>query len=85
MNRLWFKITAAFLLVAILVVVVVAVAANRVTNVGFQRFLDEDRADQAAELVDDLARYYRVDGGWSGVETVLRSYLPGQGSGGTGN
>ena len=85
MNKLWFKLTAAFFLVAILVVVVIGVMANRVTSVGFQRFLDEDQADQAASLVDDLAVYYGANGGWAGAEVVLRSYLPGRGAGGGGS
>ncbi|MGB3717556.1 MAG: ATP-binding protein [Candidatus Promineifilaceae bacterium] len=85
MNKLWFKLTVAFLLVAILVVALIAVMANRVTSTGFQRFLDEDRAGQAAPLVDDLAGYYTASGGWTGAEAVLRSYLPGRGAGGGGS
>jgi hypothetical protein len=39
MNRLWFKLTAAFLLVAVLVVVLVAALANQATRTSFNRFL----------------------------------------------
>jgi signal transduction histidine kinase len=85
MNRLWFKLTAASFLVAILVVLTIAVVANRATNVGFQRFLNEDQADQAAALVEDLASYYRTRGGWAGVDVILQSYRPGRGAGGGGS
>lgn len=85
MNKLWFKLTAAFFLVAILVVAVIAVVANRVTNVGFQRFLDEDQEAQAALVIDDLKSFYQANGDWSGAEVILRSYLPGQGGGGGGS
>ena len=82
MNRLWFKLTAAFFLVSILVVVIIAVVANQVTSTGFQRFLNEDQAEQTSALVDELVRYYNASGSWSGVDVLLRRYLPGQGSGG---
>jgi signal transduction histidine kinase len=85
MNKLWFKLTVAFLLVAILVVAVTAVMANRVTSAGFRRFLDEDRSDQAEPLVNALAGYYADNGRWTEVEVVLRGYLPGRGAGGGGS
>jgi two-component system OmpR family sensor kinase/two-component system sensor histidine kinase BaeS len=85
MNKLWLKLTTAFLFVALLVVVVIAVMANRVTITGFRRFLDEDRSDQAAPLVSTLERYYADNDGWAGVEVILGGYLPGHGAGGGGS
>ena len=84
MNKLWLKLAAAFFLVVLLTVSVIAIVANRATSIGFQRFLDEDQADQAASVVNDLAAYYADYGSWSGVENVLRDYLPGRGGGGGG-
>lgn len=81
-RSLWFKLTAAFLLVALVGVLVVAVLANRATSTGFLRFLDEGRASELARLQVDLGNYYVAGGGnWTGVESLLRDYRQGQGAG----
>ncbi len=81
LNRLWFRLTIAFLLVAVAGVSVVAFLANRATNASFSRFLEEESLGQVAMLRDELAAYYQDQGGWSGVETVLRDYRLTMGSG----
>jgi two-component system, OmpR family, sensor histidine kinase BaeS len=84
-RSLWFKLTAAFLLVALIGVLVVAVLANRATSTGFLRFLDEDRASALTRLQIDLANYYAARSGWDGVESLLRSYRQAQGLGQSGS
>jgi two-component system OmpR family sensor kinase/two-component system sensor histidine kinase BaeS len=85
-NRLWFKLTAAFLVVAIIGVALVAYLANRATSAGFNRFLNQDNAAEMALLREDLVAYYLIQGDWRGVDEVLRTYRPGRGQGtGGGN
>lgn len=79
--KLWFKLTAAFLLVAVVGVIVVAVLANRATAVGFSHYLSEDQAAQWESLQASLIRYYEQNGRWDGVETILHDVRPGRGMG----
>lgn len=81
LNKLWFRLTIAFLLVAIAGVSVVAFLSNRATSASFNRFLEEESTGQLASLQDGLAAYYRDQGNWSGVETLLRDYRSTMGSG----
>ncbi len=81
LNKLWFKLTIAFLLIAIVGVVIVAVLANRATSASFNRFLEEENSAEVALLRDELVGYYRDWGSWAGVETLLRQYRSGMGSG----
>ena len=81
-HTLWFRLTAAFLLVAVVGIVVVAVLANRATTAGFQAFLSQDQADQWTGLQDELARFYEQQGNWNGVNSILISTPQGRGQGG---
>ncbi|MGD8583994.1 MAG: ATP-binding protein [Chloroflexota bacterium] len=81
LNKLWFRLTIAFLLVATAGVFVVAFLANRATNASFNRFLEEENTGQVGLLQDELAAYYRDRGSWSGAETLLRDYRSTMGSG----
>ncbi|MCB9419068.1 MAG: HAMP domain-containing protein [Ardenticatenaceae bacterium] len=82
-HTLWFRITAAFLLVAVIGVVVVALLANQATTQGFHTYLSQDQAAQWAGLQADLADYYARQGSWDGAETLLTAVNPGRGQGGT--
>jgi two-component system OmpR family sensor kinase/two-component system sensor histidine kinase BaeS len=82
-HTLWFRLTAAFLLVAVLGVVVVALLANQATTQGFHAYLSQDQAAQWAGLQADLANYYARQGNWQGAETLLTAVTPGRGQGGT--
>lgn len=81
-HTLWFKLTAAFLLVATVGVITVAILANRATAAGFRHYLREDLASQWADLQGQLARYYQRQGNWDGVESLLIAPGPGRGQGG---
>ncbi|HEX6386882.1 MAG TPA: ATP-binding protein [Anaerolineae bacterium] len=80
-HKLWLKLTAAFVLVALLGISLVAVLANQATAQGFRHFLNQDQAAQTAELQRTLAGYYARQGNWVGVETALALAIPGRGQG----
>jgi signal transduction histidine kinase len=81
-NTLWFKLTIAFLLLAVVGVSVVALLANQATARGFRRFLDEDQAEQWRGLQADLADLYASQGSWDGAAALLIAVRPGRGQGG---
>jgi signal transduction histidine kinase len=81
LNKLWFRLTIAFLLVAIIAIAVVAFLANRATNAGFSRFLQEENSAQVDQLQSELADYYQEQGSWNGAELLLREMRSGLGSG----
>ena len=82
-HTLWFRLTAAFLLVAVIGVLVVALLANQATTQGFHAYLSQDQAAQWAGLQTDLADYYARQNSWQGAETLLTAVSPGRGQGGT--
>ena len=82
-HTLWFRLTAAFLLVAVIGVLVVALLANQATAQGFRAYLSQDQAAQWADLQADLADYYARQGSWQGAESLLTAVAPGRGQGGT--
>jgi two-component system OmpR family sensor kinase/two-component system sensor histidine kinase BaeS len=82
-HSLWFRLTAAFLFVAIIGVVVVALLANQAATQGFHAYLSQDQAAQWANLQADLADYYARQGSWQGAEALLVAVNPGRGQGGT--
>lgn len=81
LNKLWFRLTIAFLVIAVIGVVVVAFLANRATSAGFSRYLEEETTAQVASLRDELVASYRARDGWSGAELLLREYRSQMGSG----
>ncbi len=83
-HTLWFKLTSAFLLVALVGVVVVSILANRATAVGLRHFLEANMAEEWTGLQGALANYYIEQGSWVGVETQLTASSPGRGQGSVG-
>jgi signal transduction histidine kinase len=83
-HSLWFKLTAAFLLVAAAGVITVAILANRATTLGFRHFLNQDNAAEWASLQAQLEGYYDQQGNWDGADSLLAAAMPnrGQGQGG---
>lgn len=80
-HTLWFKLTAAFLLIGLVGVVVVAVLANQATARGFQLFLVQDEAAQWRGLQEQLSTLYQEQGHWNGADRLLNAALPGPGQG----
>ena len=83
-TSLWPKLTIAFVAVALIGVVLVAVLANRATSVGFQRYLQAGELADLQALQNDLGRFYALQGEWNGVNNVLRESSAGPQGGGGG-
>ncbi len=81
-HSLWFKLTAAFLLVAAAGIIIVAILANRATTLGFRHFLNQDIAAEWAGLQAQLSGYYERQGNWDDAESLLVAAGPGRGQGG---
>lgn len=81
-HRLWFRLTAGFLLVALLGVSVVALLANRATTAGFNRFLSAGENSAWSALQGALGDLYTRQGNWDGAEALLAAAVgPGQAGG----
>lgn len=80
MNRLWVRLSMAFVFVAVISALAVAVLATSVASNQFQQYVA--RRDLLAQtgVLDDLAVYYETNGTWAGVEPVL-AQLAGRGQG----
>ncbi len=82
-HRLWFRLTTAFLLVALVGVAIVALLANRATTTGFHRFLMIEEGTRWSDLQRQLGGLYAQSGDWSGAATAM-SAAAGMGRGGGG-
>ena len=71
MNRLWVRLSIAFVFVAVISALAVAVLATSVASNQFQQYVA--RRDLLAQtgVLDNLATYYEANGTWAGVEPVL--------------
>ncbi len=82
MNRLWVRLAGAFLAVALLAVIAVAVVVNRATERSFRSYVGRQNVVGGnSELVRALEAHYAARGSWDGADSLL----PGQqGSRGAG-
>ncbi len=72
MNRLWVRLSAAFLLVAWVGIGAVALIVRQATEAGFRQYLDQrEAAGGNPDQVARLQAYYAAQGGWQGAEAVL--------------
>jgi two-component system OmpR family sensor kinase len=71
MNKLWVRLTLAFVLVILVGVSTVALLANRSASSQFRRYLARSEMMDWGSLADDLAAYYERQGSWDGVEVVF--------------
>jgi len=71
MNRLWVRLTLAFVLVTLVGVSTVALLANLNASSQFRRYLVHNEMMGQGNLADDLAAYYERQGNWDGVEGVF--------------
>jgi two-component system OmpR family sensor kinase/two-component system sensor histidine kinase BaeS len=80
-NRLWIKLSLAFLGVSLAAIGVVAVLSARATGEGFRQYVvSSDMAGQPA-WGEALVQYYAVQGSWDGVDDLLAQIGPGAGMG----
>jgi two-component system OmpR family sensor kinase len=70
-NRLWVRLTLAFVVVALIAVATVALLVHLSVDVEFRRYLGYTGALAQSDLVTTLANYYREQGDWAGVEALL--------------
>jgi len=81
-NKLWFRLSLAFLIVAWISIVAVSLIVNLTTGVGFRQYLRQrDHISANADQITQLEAYYAEYGAWSGVEDILIGER-GSGSGG---
>jgi two-component system OmpR family sensor kinase/two-component system sensor histidine kinase BaeS len=81
MNRLWVRLTLAFILVILMGVgVVFAVAAWSADN-QFRQYLARPDVFARNGLLDDLAEFYEQRGAWDGVAELLRASTAPRGHG----
>ncbi len=81
MNRLWIKLTLAFLAIALTAIGIVAVISSRATGEQFRRYVFASDAAGQATWVEALTNYYAARGSWDGVADLLAQFGPGPGAG----
>ncbi|MHB8627061.1 MAG: sensor histidine kinase [Aggregatilineales bacterium] len=72
MNRLWVRLSLAFILVTQLSVFVVAVMARASVNTEFQSYIYVSRVNQISSA---LSMFYSETGSWNGVDKMLLTLL----------
>ena len=73
MNRLWVRLSLAFVAVTLLAVSIVAVLADWNASTQFRQYLARQDVIAQSGVLDDLVAYYQQRGTWDGVESVLAS------------
>ncbi|MBN1201568.1 MAG: HAMP domain-containing histidine kinase [Anaerolineae bacterium] len=85
LNRLWVRLTLAFLIVAWLAISATAVIVRSTTESSFRQYVQErEAASLQGVSADELQAYYADTGSWTGVEVLLpgpKSDGQGQGQG----
>jgi len=67
MNRLWVRLTVAFMLITLLTVGTVAWLADRRADAEFRSYLLQPGSPARNKIVDQLADYYAAQQSWDGV------------------
>ncbi len=80
MNRLWFRLTLAFIFVALISAAVVAVLATTSADHQFREYLN--RRDMLAQsgLLTQLSDFYQRTGSWAGADSILANFSPNENS-----
>ncbi|CAG0951004.1 two-component system, OmpR family, sensor histidine kinase BaeS [Anaerolineae bacterium] len=85
MNRLWVRLTLAFVAVTLVGVAVVALLADWSASNQFRQYLARQESLADSGVLADLAAFYRARGTWDGVGDVLANVSvnmqPGRGQG----
>ena len=72
MNKLWFRLTAAIVLVALTAIALAAVWGSYQVSNQFRRFVADNQTIEL-NLEPALVEYYSQHGSWAGVENVFLS------------
>lgn len=77
LNRLWVRLTLAFVIVAVIGIGLVAFLANQSIDSEFRSFVVRNEVDlQNSALANDLVEYYQQRQSWDGVGSVLPQAEP---------
>ena len=80
LNSLWVKLTAAFLLVSLSAVALVAIWLGQTTTTAFQHFLAEEQMGQWTAVRDAVQADYAATGSWQNTPALLENgRIQGQG------
>ncbi len=72
MNKLWVRLSIAFLLIAWLSIGAMAIVVQRTTDAGFRQYVVQRNASEISlSQISRLERYYADRGAWSGAETAF--------------
>ena len=77
MNRLWVKLSLAFLAISLAAIGVVAVLSARATREQFRQYVVASGMAGQMGWAQSLTEYYAAQGSWAGVEAVLAQLGPG--------
>jgi two-component system OmpR family sensor kinase/two-component system sensor histidine kinase BaeS len=76
-NRLWVKLSLAFLAISLAAIGVVAVLASRATGEQFRQYVVASGMAGQTVWAQTLTEYYATQGSWVGVDAVLAQLGPG--------
>jgi two-component system OmpR family sensor kinase/two-component system sensor histidine kinase BaeS len=71
MNRLWVRLTLAFVAITLVGIAVVAIIADWSANNIFRQYLARQDALAQSGVLESLATYYQQRGTWDGVDAML--------------
>jgi signal transduction histidine kinase len=82
MNRLWVRLSLAFLLIAWLSIAAMALVVQRTTEVDFRQYINQRNASaNSQQQIDRLQSYYAEHQSWVGSEAVFGQRGEGSGRG----
>ncbi len=76
MHSLWFKLTLAFVMVAVVAVGLVALLLAQGTEQEFGLYVQRGGRQRALNLAPTLADYYSQNSSWQGVAALLATVVP---------
>ncbi len=74
MNRLWFRLTLAFIFVALISAAVVAFLATTSADNQFREYLNRRDTLAQSGLLSELANFYQRTGSWLGADSILANF-----------
>ncbi len=76
MNRLWVRLTLAFIFVALISAAVVAIVATTSADNQFREYLNRRDTLAQSGLLTELADFYQRTGSWTGADAILANFSP---------
>jgi two-component system, OmpR family, sensor kinase len=76
-NRLWVKLSLAFLVISLAAIGVVTLLSSRATRNGFRQYVVASGMAGQLGWAQNLTDYYAAQGSWAGVDAVLAQLGPG--------